>query len=438
MYPIRKGMTVSLSILLTAALAAGCSSNQSTGTEPTAETKPPQQQEKFEPVTLKMYQAQAYWTEADFKKLFQEPVQKKYPHITLEFVPNTSIEKALAAGEDIDLISVWNGLMPQYDDMGLFEDITPLAKKMNMDLGRFDQGALDSVKAATKSGLLYGLPNWVQIYVTYYNKDIFDRFGVPYPKDGMTWDEIIELAKKVTREDGGTQYLGLDPDYLTRMLTPLSLGIVDGRTDTTDVNSEPYKLVYETGKKIYDIRGNTPKEGIMKGSVTDRFAKDKNVAMLTTINLFDKLTADPSLNWDVAQYPSYSSRPNLYGAYDINVTAISKSSKHKDDAMLAMEVIFSDEVQLMSSRAGKLPLMKDPKFNAEFLKGNEAFKDKKIQSIFKSKPAPASPPYSNFYTKSRGIVVDKFKEYVEGKKDVNTALREAEEAITQYIKSEKP
>jgi ABC-type glycerol-3-phosphate transport system substrate-binding protein len=432
-----KGSVFTLTLALTGSLLAGCSQSAKEP-EPAAGGEKAKPQEKFEPVTLKMYQTQGYWTDEDFKKLILEPVQKKYPHISIEFMSKSSVEKAITAGEDIDLISVWNGLMPQYDDMGLFEDITPLAKKMNMDLGRFDPGSLEGVKMATKNVLLYGLPNWVQIYVLYYNKDIFDRFGVPYPKDGMTWDETIDLAKKVTRQDGGVQYLGLDPDYLTRMLTPLSLGIVDGRTDKTDVNSEPYKQVFETGKRIYDIPGNKPKEGIMKGSVTDRFVKDKNLAMLTTINLFDKLTADPNLNWDVAQYPSYPNKPNLYGAYDINITAIAKISKHKEDAMRVLEVVFSDEVQLMSARAGKLPLMKDPKFQNEFLKGNDAFKDKKISSIFKSKPAPAAPPYSNFYTKSRGMLVDKFKEYAEGKKDVNTVLREAEEAINQYIKSEKP
>ena len=82
--------------------------------------------------------------------------------------------------------------------------------------------------------------------------------------------------------------------------------------------------------------------------------------------------------------------------------------------------------------------MKDPKFQSEFLKGNDAFKDKKIASIFKSKPAPPAPPYSNYYAKSRSTLVSKFKEYAQGKKDVNTALREAEEWITQYIGSGMP
>ena len=38
----------------------------------------------------------------------------------------------------------------------------------------------------------------VQARVLFYNKNIFDRFGVPYPQAPLTWREFIEIAKKVT------------------------------------------------------------------------------------------------------------------------------------------------------------------------------------------------------------------------------------------------
>jgi multiple sugar transport system substrate-binding protein len=433
---MRKRLQISSAGILLAAMLSGCG-NGGTATEPAAagEGGPP---EPAEPVTLKMYQTQSYWSEDDFNALIAEPVKKKYPNITVEFERSTKIEQALANGDPIDLIAVWNGLMPQYEDMGLFEDISPLVQKMRMDLSRFDPGALEAVKRANKAGKLYGLPNLIQFNALYYNKDIFDKFGVSYPSDGMTWDDTIELARKVTRKDGDTQYLGLDPDYLTRMLVPLSLGIVDGTNDKTDVNSEPYKRVFELTKKIYEIPGNRPPGKVMGGSVADRFMKDKNLAMMTTINRLDALQNVQDLNWDVAQFPSYPDRPNLYGAYDMHIMAISSISQHKEDAFRVLQVLFSDEVQLLGSNRGKLPAMKDPKFNQAFLKGVDSLKDKHIQSIFKSKPAPAAPPYSVYYSKARGILVDRFRDYVDGKMDVNSALRQAEEEINQYIATEKP
>lgn len=36
----------------------------------------------------------------------------------------------------------------------------------------------------------------------YYNKDLFDKFGVSYPKDGMTWDEVLELNRQLDKNGG--------------------------------------------------------------------------------------------------------------------------------------------------------------------------------------------------------------------------------------------
>ncbi|CAG7644588.1 extracellular solute-binding protein [Paenibacillus allorhizosphaerae] len=432
---MKKNMTVTLTVMLAAAMLAGCgksggNSGAATGDKPGEPAKP------LEPVTLKMYQIQSLWTEADFNLLIAEPVKKKYPHITIEFIPKVDVEKAIAAGEQIDLVAVWNGNMPYYKDFDLFDNITPLAEKLKFDLGRFDQGSLDSIKALSDKGELIGLPNMLQFNALYYNKEIFDRFGVPYPKDGMTWEDAIEVARKVSRSDGGVEYRGLDPDYLTRLLTPLSLNIVDGKTNKAVLANEAYKRVFEIGKSIYDVPGNKPKD-VMKGSALDRFTKDKNVAMLSTINILDRLRQTPDLNWDVVQFPSFKERPNTYGMYDLHVMTVSKTSKNKEDAMRVLEVLFSDEVQLLSSKtAGKLPVMKDPKFNAAYLQDTPELKNKQIQSIFKSKPA-AAPAYSMYYSKARGLLVNNFVDYVNDKKDVNTALRESEEAINKLIESEQ-
>ena len=32
----------------------------------------------------------------------------------------------------------------------------------------------------------------------YYNKDLFDKAGVPYPKDGWTWEDFQDTAVKLT------------------------------------------------------------------------------------------------------------------------------------------------------------------------------------------------------------------------------------------------
>jgi multiple sugar transport system substrate-binding protein len=44
--------------------------------------------------------------------------------------------------------------------------------------------------------------------VIFYNKELFDRAGVPYPKEGWTLDDLVETARRLTFKEGDTQYWG--------------------------------------------------------------------------------------------------------------------------------------------------------------------------------------------------------------------------------------
>jgi multiple sugar transport system substrate-binding protein len=419
-----------MAFLLAAALTgcggkeAGSGGDTQTGGDP----------ESHEPVTLKLYTKQPL-NQNDLDLLINQPLQKKYPYISVELIDqsnNNTLENYIASGQKLDLLTIYNGHIPSYKEMGIFEDITPLAKKNSLDLSRFDQRALDAMKAISDNGELYGIPYNSQLNALYYNKDIFDKFGAAYPKDGMTWDDAIELAKKLSREDQGVQYRGLDPESIIRLMYPLSLNIVDAKTNKVLVNSDPYKKLFDIGNRIYSIPGN--KAG--KSSSNDAFMKDRTTAMYATVNLFDKLAQAPEFNWDISQYPSYKDNPNVYGMYDLHVMTIMKQSKHQDEAMKVMEVLFSDEVQMMSTRkTGRVSPLKDSKFNEAFGADMPVLQGKHIQSIFKSKPASA-PPFSKFYPKARDILSSQFKQFNEGKTDMNTALRDAEAQISQYIQGE--
>lgn len=98
----------------------------------------------------------------------------------------------------------------KYEELGLTEDLNPYVKQFNMDLNRIDPIVLDTVRKTSGDGKLLGIPISGNVVMMYYNKDIFDRFAVPYPKDGMTWDEVYDLARQLTRSDGAVKYRGFD------------------------------------------------------------------------------------------------------------------------------------------------------------------------------------------------------------------------------------
>ncbi len=50
-------------------------------------------------------------------------------------------------------------------------------------------------------GRVYGHPGNVSAPAIWYNKRLFDEAGVPYPRPDWTWDEFMDIARKLTRRD---------------------------------------------------------------------------------------------------------------------------------------------------------------------------------------------------------------------------------------------
>ena len=57
-------------------------------------------------------------------------------------------------------------------------------------------------------GKTYALPFRKDNNMIFYNKDLFDKAGVPYPEDGMTMAEYHELAAKLTSGTGNDKVYG--------------------------------------------------------------------------------------------------------------------------------------------------------------------------------------------------------------------------------------
>lgn len=415
-------------------LLAGCG-----GTQSGMEGQPQPETVKSEPVTLQVAsQGSSTLLDEEFKEIVQTHLAKKYPHITLNFNPEsagTSIDALLAAGNVPDLIVTFNGNLASYKEKELVSDMTPLLKPLNIDLNRFETGYINDVKNASDQGELYGLPINVNYHAMYYNKDLFDKFGAAYPKDGMYWEELVELAKKVTRLEGGVQYRGLDPgSTVIWMSQPLSIAAIDPKTDKATVNNDKWNRVFRLAKSIYDIPGN----GMITPTPKDQFMKSKTLAVLLDLNILTQLSAaaKEGLNWDVAQYPSYTEQPNTYGNASVYVMLATKTGKHREEAAKAIELITSEEVQLALSKKGRLTPLKSDTVKQALGADNPALQGKQLPSIFKSSPV-AYPVASPYRGKAEPLLVNKFRQYVNGSLDENTALSQAEEEINKMVATEK-
>lgn len=147
-----------------------------------------------------------------YDKAMVEDFMKQYPNIKVEVLNfanpdyDNKITVMLNGGEDVDVIyaksvALFGGMISRNQVM----DIAPLIKRDNLDLKPYGAAITAYMTVGDK---ILGLPYRYDRYLLYYNKDIFDAAGVPYPGPDMTWDDFRALALKLTKGSGATKTWG--------------------------------------------------------------------------------------------------------------------------------------------------------------------------------------------------------------------------------------
>lgn len=136
----------------------------------------------------------------------------KWVHIADSLTYNSTWAAAAAAGAKFaDIMTIdTSWAMPTQIMKGY---ITPIDDYYNFNDPVLNGKAMNTVSYKGKHYILYtagraGIPTG-----TYFNKDLFSRFGVKSPADyvkenNWNWNTFLECAKNMTRVSGGTQYYG--------------------------------------------------------------------------------------------------------------------------------------------------------------------------------------------------------------------------------------
>jgi multiple sugar transport system substrate-binding protein len=132
----------------------------------------------------------------------------KFPNIELTFErkannPGTPNVEADQMGDLLKLLDEKKPdvLLLSLDEMeklaakGMLLNLDPLIKMSKFDLSGLHAGAVEAIRSKG-GGNLYGLSPFFTNSALYYNKDLFDKYNVPYPKDRMSWSELLQLAKR--------------------------------------------------------------------------------------------------------------------------------------------------------------------------------------------------------------------------------------------------
>jgi len=199
----------------------------------------------------------------------------------------------LSGTSDLDIFYEVVPRFVKYVDAGVVMPLDDLAKKDGLD----PHAKFGNNLPSFDDGKTYMLPNTKDVWMTLYNKRIFDEAGVPYPEaEGWTWSKYIETAKKLNNPEKGIfgSSMVLEWDSYKYMIAH-QMGVPDYKAngesnfdhpafaealkflkDLSDVHKiQPDMLTYMSKKIPYDAWTNGNYGMHVDGGWTSWFVTDK-------------------------------------------------------------------------------------------------------------------------------------------------------------------
>lgn len=249
---------------------------------------------------------------------------------------------------------------------GLLTDLGDYVKEYGWD--KKISGSLASTgkyddKGIMGSGNWYGITNYGEDVVMYYNQDMFNKYGIEIPK---TYDELEAAMQKFV--DNGVTPLseGVAEYPLQHLWWQLALSKADNKFIDAyemykgDVNWSGEELTYATQtiadwvKKGYISKDST---GVKAEDAGQAFMNGTYPMFFSGTWWFGRFQTEiPDTNWTFSTFPDSKKVVGSSG----NIWVVPERSTRKDLAAKFIDITLSPEVQNLMGNAGGLPIAADP------------------------------------------------------------------------------
>jgi multiple sugar transport system substrate-binding protein len=210
----------------------------------------------------------------------------------------------------------------------------------------------------TYNGQLQCIPMNMSSLEVYYNKDLFDKAHVPYPKDGWTWDDFLNDAIAITKlstPDEKIYGAGIDPQLIR--LAPF---VWQNGGDIVDDTLHPTRLTLDTpaAKEAFQWFVDLQvKHHVVAGQEESASENDQTRFLFNTLGMWllsrrvvPALRTSSGFTWDVAPLPQGKEKAGILHS---DAYCISKASKNKDLAWKFVEYANGPTGQVIAAKTGR-------------------------------------------------------------------------------------
>ncbi|MGI1690762.1 ABC transporter substrate-binding protein [Thermoanaerobacter uzonensis] len=369
---------------------------------------------------------------------------KEHPDVQIDVVEmakgdleqklNTVLASGVKEGlPDIVLIEDYNAQKYLQAYPGAFADLTN-----KIDYSKF---AKYKVELMTIDGKTYGVPFDSGVTGLFYRRDILEQAGYkPEDLNNITWDQFIEIGKKV-KEKTGKAMLGFDPadgGLMRIMLQSAGEWYFDKNGKPNFTNNPALKEAVIMYKKLFD-------SGIIKkvsgwNEWVAAFNKGDTAAVVTGAWIIGSIKAESSQSgkWGLAPTPRLDIS-NSVNASNLGGSSwyVLSSSKNKDTAIDFLKEIYAgnnDFYQKILVERGAvatyLPAQSGSAYSAPdpFFSGQKVYAD--LSEYMKNIP-PIN--YGVYTYEADAAIMGIMPDVYSGKISVDDALKKAEEQLKNQI-----
>lgn len=294
------------------------------------------------------------------------------------------------------------------------------------------------VDAHVIDGEVYYIDYGMMTGSVYYNKDMWEAAGLTEADIPKTWDEMREVAKKLTIKEGDTIIqagLNFNDDFHQNYLLGLNYQLGENLFEedgvTPKVNSDAMKQVMQMLVDMYEVDGIGSKDFGEKGA--DSFGQGQSAMVIQWGHYYNTLkTTWSDINFGVFEIPTFDGNPYAYNRYNGESTFGVNKNAPEDQQAVAQDFIkyflANDDAQVAFNLAMSIfPAKKSLADNEKILE-NPSLKvlAEHIDHYIWPGPMPAT-----METSLKKAGQDIFFNGV----DIDTALNEAQQNIIKDMKN---
>jgi multiple sugar transport system substrate-binding protein len=349
--------------------------------------------------------------------------------------------------EQPDIIMLSPDQLTKYAADGKLLDLDTMTEDEKFNKETLIPGLLDYMKEMG-GGKLYGLSPSFYSQVIFYNKDMFNKYGIPLPEDRMSWEKVFELAQRFPTDGAKDKRVyGLSFGYnsdvyqLGSMLgSSQNLSMVNAATKQVTINTPAWKKIFETTIKglksgsfyTEDPNGsstNTYEEYLLRDPfISGKLAmKIEGAYLMGQIKEAQTAIKDKGIqNWDMVTMPVDPQNPDKSTSMSFGqIFAINAKSVNADAAKEFIRYITSEEYARVTSKIqdGSFPV------RTKYLEDKD---NHNMKAFYSLKPAQSSlyKDYEklpqNFFMQFMSIAQQELKSAFDGTKSIDDALAAAQ------------